>query len=116
MDINVAVASGLGNAKIIMDKIRAGESKYHFVEIMACPGGCVNGGGQPRHAARIRNQYDIKKLRAGALYSLDSKMPLRKSHENPSIKKLYEEFLGEPGGHKAHHILHTTFVQRKVNK
>lgn len=116
MDINVAVASGLGNARVLMDRIKSGEANYHFVEIMGCPGGCVNGGGQPRHSARIRNQFDIKSLRAGALYGLDSAKELRKSHENPYIKQIYEEFLEEPGSHKAHELLHTTYVPRKVNK
>jgi NADP-reducing hydrogenase subunit HndD len=116
MDINVAVASGLGNAKVIMDEIRSGKSPYHFVEIMGCPGGCVNGGGQPQQPASVRNSTDIRALRAKALYDQDAAMPIRKSHENPSIKKLYEEYLGEPGSHKAHELLHTSYVKRTVNQ
>lgn len=115
MDINVAVASGLSNAKIIMDKIRSGESNYHFVEIMCCPGGCVNGGGQPQVHADVRNFEDVRAIRAKVLYDNDAAKPVRKSHENPSIKRLYEEYLGEPGSEKAHHLLHTTYVERTVN-
>lgn len=115
MDIKVAVASGVTNAKIIMDKIRAGEADYHFVEIMCCPGGCVNGGGQPQVPGYIRNFTDVRAVRAKALYKNDEKKAIRKSHENPSIKKLYEEFLGQPGSEKAHHILHTSYVKRSIN-
>lgn len=115
MDINVAVASGLSNAKVIMDQIRSGESRYHFVEIMCCPGGCVNGGGQPQVHADVRNFTDVRAIRAKVLYDNDAAKTLRKSHENPSIKRLYEEFLGEPGSEKAHHLLHTTYVKRSVN-
>jgi len=116
MDINVAVASGLRNAKVLLDEIREGKSNYHFIEIMGCPGGCVNGGGQPQQPGYVRNTVDIKSLRAKALYDIDASMPLRKSHENPAIKQLYEEFLGEPGSHKAHEYLHTSYVKRTVNK
>lgn len=115
MDINVAVASGLNNAKIIMDEIRSGKANYHFVEIMGCLGGCVNGGGQPQQPAHIRNTFDIKSLRAKALYDIDSSMKIRKSHENPAVKQLYEEFLEAPGSHKAHEYLHTSYVKRTVN-
>lgn len=114
-DVKVAVASGLSNAKIIMDKIRAAEADYHFVEIMCCPGGCVNGGGQPQVHAEIRNFENVKALRAKALYDNDSAKMIRKSHENPSIQKLYEEYLEYPGSEKAHRILHTTYVERTVN-
>lgn len=116
MDVNIAVASGLSNAKLLLDEIRAGNSQYHLVEIMACPGGCVNGGGQPHQPANVRNYADIRALRAKALYDQDSTMPIRKSHENPSIKKLYEEFLEAPGSHKAHELLHTSYVKRSINK
>ena len=116
LEVNVAVASGLSNARKVMDRVKSGEANYHFIEIMACPGGCVNGGGQPRHSASIKNKFDIKAMRAGALYGLDSNMKYRKSHENPSIKKLYEEFLEKPGSHKAHEILHTSYVKRTINK
>ena len=114
-EVKVAVASGLNNARVIMDKIRAGEADYHFVEIMCCEGGCVNGGGQPLVHADVRNFTDVKALRAKALYSNDTAKTIRKSHENPSIKKLYEEYLGEPGSEKAHHLLHTSYVERTIN-
>jgi len=116
MDINVAVASGLSNARKLLDDVRAGKSKYHFIEIMACPGGCVNGGGQPHQPASVRNFTDIRAMRAKALYQQDADMKIRKSHKNPSIQKLYDEFLEKPGSHKAHHILHTTYVKRSVNQ
>lgn len=116
MDINVAVASGLANAKELLDQVKSGEKNYHFIEIMGCPGGCVNGGGQPKQPASVRNFTDIKALRAKALYAIDEKMPLRKSHENPSVKQLYKEYLENPGSHKAHELLHTTYVKRVVNK
>jgi NADP-reducing hydrogenase subunit HndD len=112
MDVKVAVASGLANAKIILDNIRSGKADYHFVEIMSCPGGCVNGGGQPIKSADTRNNVDIQALRAGAIYDTDAKTEIRKSHENPIIKELYETYLGEPSSHKAHEILHTKYVQR----
>lgn len=116
MEVKVAVASGLTNAKEILEKVRSGEADYHFIEIMACPGGCVNGGGQPLQPGSVRNFTDIRALRAKALYEQDKGMPLRKSHENPSIKKLYDEYLGKPGSHKAHKILHTSFVKREINR
>lgn len=115
MDVKVAAASGLSNAQIIMDKIRAGEADYHFVEIMCCPGGCVNGGGQPQVHADVRNFEDVAAIRAKVLYENDAAKSLRKSHENPSIKRLYEEYLGEAGSEKAHRILHTTYVKRSIN-
>lgn len=115
MDVKVAVVSGLSNAKIIMDKIRAGEADYHFVEVMCCPGGCVTGGGQPQIHADVRNFEDVKAIRAKALYNNDNAKSIRKSHENPSIKRVYEEFFGEPGSEKAHHILHTHYVKRAIN-
>lgn len=115
MDVKVAVASGLTNAKSIMDKVRAGEADYHFIEIMCCSGGCVNGGGQPQVHADVRNFEDVKAIRAKALYDNDAAKKFRKSHENPSIKKVYSDYLGAPGSEKAHHILHTTYVKRTVN-
>ena len=115
MDIKVAIASGLGNAKILLDKVQAGEADYHFIEIMGCPGGCVNGGGQPQVPSKIRNVVDIRAERAKALYALDAGNPVRKSHENQSVKKLYDEYLEKPGSHKAHHILHTSYVKRTIN-
>ena len=116
MKVKVAVASGLANARIIMDKIRAGEADYTFVEIMACPGGCVNGGGQPQVPASVRNFTDIRAERAKALYNYDENMPRRKSHENESVKKLYAEYFGEPNSHRAHEVLHTKYVQRKIHE
>lgn len=112
LKLNVCVASGLANAAKVLDSIISGEKSYDFIEFMACPGGCVNGGGQPTQPASVRNFTDLKTLRAKALYDQDKAMPLRKSHENPVLKKIYEEYLGEPGGHKAHHILHTSYVKR----
>ena len=101
-EVKVAVASGLSNAKIIMDEVRAGTADYQFVEIMACPGGCVMGGGQPIHSSKERAIIDIRKKRADALYTADEKSTIRKSHENPILQKIYKEYIGEAGGHKAH--------------
>ncbi|MBP3243112.1 MAG: iron hydrogenase small subunit [Ruminococcus sp.] len=115
MEVKVAVASGLSNAREILDKIRSGECDAQFIEIMACPGGCVNGGGQPQVPMGIRNFVDIRAERAKVLYNLDKSMPLRQSHDNPAIKQVYEEFFGQPGSEKAHHILHTSYVKRSVN-
>ena len=108
-DINVVVASGLRNARKIMDEIRAGNVDYQFVEIMACPGGCIMGGGQPIKTSKIRSTVDVRKLRADSLYTIDEKSTIRKSHENPTIKTIYKEFFGEPGSEKAHKYLHTTY-------
>ena len=115
MDVKVAVASGLANAKEILKKVRAGEADYHFIEIMCCPGGCVNGGGQPQVHADVRNFEDVRAIRAKVLYDNDAAKAVRKSHENASIQKLYEEYLGKPGSEKAHHILHTSYVKRSIN-
>lgn len=115
MDVKVAVASGLGNARELLNKVKNGEAEYHFIEIMGCPGGCVNGGGQPQQPGYVRNTTDIRAMRAQVLYDADKSATFRKSHENPAIKELYATFLGEPGSEKAHHLLHTTYVKRKVN-
>lgn len=112
-EIKVVVASGLKNAKTIMDEIKEGKADYQFVEIMACPGGCVMGGGQPIHTSKERASIDIRKKRADALYTADEKSVIRKSHENPVVKKIYEEYLEKPGSHKAHKLLHTTYVARE---
>ena len=112
-ELKVAVAHGLANARTIMDEIKNGTADYQFVEIMACPGGCVMGGGQPIRSSKDRNEMDIRALRAGCLYSIDEKSTIRKSHENPVIKELYKEFLGEPCGHKSHELLHTHYVARE---
>ena len=111
--IKVAVASGTKNAKVLMDQIKAGTSEYLFIEIMGCPGGCINGGGQPIQHAVVRNFVDLKARRAEALYAADRNNAVRKSHENEAIKTLYAEFLDKPGSHKAHEILHTSYVARK---
>ena len=111
-EIKVAVVSGTANAKKLLTAIRNGEEKVDFIEIMACPGGCVNGGGQPTQPAVVRNNVDLKALRASVLYTADRNMDLRKSHENSAVKVLYDEFFGEPGSHKAHEILHTKYVKR----
>lgn len=116
LDVKVAVASGLSNARELLTKVQNGEADYHFIEIMGCPGGCVNGGGQPQQPATVRNFTDLRAERAKALYAQDAAMPIRKSHENPAIKAVYEEFFGEPGSYKAHEILHTTYVKRTINK
>ena len=111
--VKVAVASGLTNAKALCEKIKKGECDYTFVEVMCCPGGCVNGGGQPIQSAYTRRQVDLRSKRAKALYDEDKKADIRKSHENPAVQKLYKDFFGEPGSHKAHEILHTSYVDRK---
>lgn len=116
MEIKVCVVSGLANANTIMEKVKNGTADYHFIEIMGCPGGCVNGGGQPIQHAVVRNFVDLKARRAAALYEADKDMPLRKSHESEAVKRIYDEFLGEPGSHKAHEVLHTSYVARPKYK
>lgn len=115
-EVRVAVASGLANARKLLDMVKSGEKTYHFIEIMACPGGCVNGGGQPHVPSKVRNAVDIREIRGKSLYGMDEKCAIRKSHENPMIIKLYDEWYGEPGSEKAHHALHTSYVAREVNK
>ncbi len=112
VEIKVAVASGTKNAKELLTRVQNGEEKVDFIEIMACPGGCVNGGGQPLQPASVRAELDLRALRASVLYKADANMDLRKSHENSAVKALYDEFFGEPGSHKAHEILHTHYVKR----
>lgn len=107
--INVASASGLGNARALLERVRSGEKQYHAIEIMACPGGCIDGGGQPF----IHGDTDILKKRMGAIYEIDREKPVRQSHKNPSVIKLYDDFLGEPYGEKAKELLHTAFTLRK---
>ena len=109
LKLKAAVASSLGHARTLLEKIRKGEVDYHAIEIMACPGGCINGGGQPH----IQGNTDILKKRYEAIYKADEQCTIRKSHENPSIIKLYDEYLGKPGSHKAHELLHTKYVERK---
>ena len=113
MDVKVAVASGLASANYVLSCIRDGSADWQFVEIMCCPGGCVNGGGQPIQPASVRNTVDLKAIRAKALYDQDAGMKLRKSHQSPVIQKLYSEYFDGFGGHKAHHALHTSYVERK---
>ena len=112
--VRVAVTSGLSNAAKLLDRVKSGEAQYDFIEVMACPGGCVNGGGQPHQPGEVRNFTDLRAERAKALYIEDAAMTLRKSHENPVIKDIYENYLGEVGGHRAHELLHTTYTRRNV--
>ncbi|MBR6693508.1 MAG: [Clostridia bacterium] len=113
-EIKVAVASGAAAAKVVMDQLKAGNpAGWTFIEIMGCPGGCVNGGGQPIQPQSVRDTIDLKAVRAKALYDQDAAMAIRKSHESPVVKKLYEEWYDGFGGHKAHHDLHTSYVPRK---
>lgn len=118
MDVNVAVVHGTVNVPELFKRIKEGKA-YHFVEVMACTGGCINGGGQPIVNAKVQDQCDVRTLRAGVLYDIDKDVPLHKSHENPEIQRLYKEFLGEPNGHLAHKLLHTHYGKKefyKVNK
>ncbi len=110
--INVAIVSGLANAKELLDKVVAGTVSYDFIEIMACPGGCINGGGQPNHLEDVWYKEDVKAKRAAALYKNDAGSTVRKSHENPAIVELYDTYLGAPGSEKAHQLLHTTYIAR----
>jgi iron-only hydrogenase group A len=107
LDVKVAVASGLSNAKKLMDLIMDGKADYHFIEIMCCPGGCIGGGGQPKPTTD-----EIRQKRIEAIYREDEGLPIRKSHENPAVKALYEEFLGQPLGHKSHKLLHTHYTPK----
>ena len=110
--VKVAVASGLANARAVIEAIQKGEKDYQFVEVMACPGGCINGGGQPYQPDTVRNNVDLKAIRAKALYDLDEKLELRKSHESPVMDLLYNDFFKTAGSHEAHKYLHTTYVKR----
>ena len=112
-DINVVAASGLANARTILEEIKSGKANYQFVEIMACPGGCIMGGGQPIKSSKVRAEVDVRKLRADALYSIDERSIVRKSHENPVMKKLYKDFLEKPGSEIAERLLHTTYTKRE---
>ncbi len=111
-DVKVAVAHGLGNARKLLDDIRAGKADYHFIEIMACPGGCVTGGGQPIVDSKTLMDIDLKAERAKAVYSEDKRLEIRKSHKNPAITKIYDEYLEKPGSHKAHKLLHTHYSKK----
>ncbi len=109
LEVGAAVASGLGNARKLLDQIRAGRKDLHFIEIMTCPGGCINGGGQP-----IGADPNAVRARMQALYKIDQTEKVRVSHKNPYINRLYEEFLGKPLGEKSHHLLHTHYASREV--
>ena len=111
-DVKAAVAHGLGNARKLLESIREGKADYHFIEIMACPGGCVNGGGQPIVPSRDKMDFDVRQERAKALYAEDKSSKIRKSHENPDMDLLYSEYFEKPGSHKAHELLHTTYTKR----
>ena len=113
LDVNVAVCSSTSKAAEVLDSVRKGEKNYTFIEVMACPGGCVNGGGQPIVCSDTRATVDVRAIRAKALYGEDAEKPLRKSHDNPEIKQIYADYLGKPGSHKAHELLHTTYVKRE---
>ena len=108
LPINIGIAHGLGNARKLLEDVRSGKANYHAIEVMACPGGCIGGGGQPLH----HGDSSILKARAAAIYREDAEKPIRKSHENPYIQKLYEEFLGKPMSEKAHHLLHTHYFDK----
>jgi len=110
--VNIAVVSGLKNARVLLEKIKSGEKQYDFIEVMACPGGCANGGGMPIHPSHIIDNKQIAEQRAKGLYDSDLKNKTRKSHKNPAIIDIYKNYFGEPGSHKAHHILHTSYIDR----
>lgn len=112
MDVKVAIATGTGNAGKLLDKIRAGEADYHFIEVMACPGGCINGGGQPIIMDKEKTE-EVKQLRANSIYDMDSRSIIRKSHKNPEVQALYTDFLEKPNSHKSHHLLHTHYTKRE---
>jgi NADP-reducing hydrogenase subunit HndD len=109
LELRIGIAHGLGNARKLLNDVRDGKSEFHAIEIMACPGGCIGGGGQPFH----HGKSEILKARASALYREDQDKPIRKSHENPFIRVLYDEFLGEPNSEKAHELLHTHYFDKK---
>ena len=113
MTVRAAVAHGTGNARKLLDKMKNGEAQYHFVEVMACPGGCVTGGGQPIQPSQVRSWIDLRTERAKAIYEEDESLPMRKSQDNPFIKKLYEEYFEHPGSHKAHELLHTHYTAKE---
>ena len=112
-DIRIIVSSGLGNARKVMEMVKNGTAEADFIEIMACPGGCIMGGGQPIKSSKIRRKYDVRKLRADALYTIDEKSTIRKSHQNPILKEIYKDFFGEPNEHKAHELLNTEYAKRE---
>lgn len=112
MKIKAAVVHGTGNARKLLDRMKSGEAQYHFVEVMACPGGCVTGGGQPIQPSQVRSWIDLRSERAKAIYEEDESLSMRKSQDNPAVKKMYDEYFGHPGSHKAHELLHTHYAAR----
>ena len=112
LTVNVGVASSTGKAKELLNRVKSGELDLQFIEIMGCPGGCVNGGGQPIQPAHVRATIDLRAVRAAVLYNDDRNDDLRKSQDNSAVKMLYDEFFGYPNSEKAHHILHTSYVKR----
>jgi NADP-reducing hydrogenase subunit HndD len=112
LELKIAVVSGLKNAAKLLQKVRSGEEDYHFIEVMCCPGGCINGGGQPIQPAEVHNFSNLRERRSKVLYDEDKSLPLRKSHDNPDVKQLYKEYLDHPGSERAHEILHTTYKVR----
>ncbi len=108
MELSAAVIHGLSNVRPVLEEIREGRSPYQFIEVMCCPGGCIGGGGQP-----FSRDKDVRAKRMQGLYKEDESLPIRKSHENPAVRKLYEEFLIEPLGHKSHELLHTSYKSRR---
>ena len=111
-EVKVAVAHGLGNARKVSEEIKQGKADYDFLEVMACPGGCIMGGGQPIKSAKIRSEVDVRKKRADSMYSIDEKSTIRKSHENPMMQEIYREYVGKPGENKAHELLHTEYTKK----
>ena len=114
MDVKVAVASGLSNARELLNIVKSGEEEFHMIEIMACPGGCINGGGQPYQTDLVRNNVDLVGARTKAIYTEDENLPLRKSYENPDVIRIYDEYLEAPGSKRAHEVLHTSHVKREL--
>ena len=114
--VRAAIASGLANCRRLLERIKAGEAQYDIIEMMACPGGCINGGGQPIHDGAERSFTELREKRMQAIYEQDKNMPLRKSHQNPVVRKIYEEMIGEPGGEIAHKTLHTSYKPRPKYK
>ena len=112
-EVRVAVAHGLGNAKKIMEEIKSGKADYQFVEVMACPGGCIIGGGQPIKNSKTRATVDVRRKRAEAMYSIDERSTIRKSQDNPILKAIYKEYIGQPGEHRAHELLHTHYTKKE---
>jgi ferredoxin hydrogenase len=112
LDLKVVVVSGLKNVAAVLDEVKAGKVDFHFMEVMTCPVGCVSGGGQPKVLLETQKEIAYRQ-RTGSTYQHDAELELRKSHDNPAVKKLYEEFLGEPLGHESHHLLHTKYTARR---